>query len=225
MSMDVDDFTLVVALAAGGGGCSLDSSPGKNWVENAGGLPDYICRIAKAVMKSGKSKSSAIAIAVSRVKKWAAGGSDVDADTRAKAAKAVAQWEKLKGKNKAKKVSLSQTNSGETFVCLSNIASFNTDMVRNAYDTQERAARQAHYKATGETSSEAMPYSYVKELWTDFVIVRYEDADSLARIPYEVSGDSVSFGEPERVVVEYRTVENSGSLSDAEAKYIKDLLG
>ncbi len=93
-----DDLDMVVALA----GCSLDESPGKNWVESSGGLPEYICRIARAIKRSGKSTSQAIAIAVSRVKKWAAGADDVDADTRAKAAAAVAQWEKLKAKNRAK---------------------------------------------------------------------------------------------------------------------------
>lgn len=98
-----EDNDMIVRLASGAG-CSLDSSPGKNWVEKSGGLPNYICKIAKGVMRSGKSKSSAIAIAVSRVKAWAAGGDDVDADTRAKAAKAVAEWTALKAKNKSKKV-------------------------------------------------------------------------------------------------------------------------
>ena len=99
--MDRSDTELLVLLAAAGP-CSLDTSPKKNWVERSGGLPNYICHIAKGVMKSGKSRSQAIAIAVSRVKKWAAGGDDVDADTRAKAAAAVLAWEKLKAKNKAR---------------------------------------------------------------------------------------------------------------------------
>lgn len=85
-------------------GCSLNRSKGKNWVENEGGLPEYICQIARSIHKDGKPISMAIAIAVSQVKKWAAGGKDVDADTRAKAAKAVAEWEAMKAKAKAKKV-------------------------------------------------------------------------------------------------------------------------
>ncbi len=84
-------------------GCTLDRSPKSNWVEDSGGLPEYICRIARAIHRSGRPISQAISIAVSRVKKWAAGLDDVDADTRAKAAKAVAQWEALKAKNKVKK--------------------------------------------------------------------------------------------------------------------------
>ncbi len=101
MSTDIfdrDDLDLVVAFA----GCSLDRSPNSNWVQESGGLPEYICRIARAIHRGGKTISQSIAIAVSRVKKWAAGLDDVDADTRAKAAKAVAQWEALKGKNKGR---------------------------------------------------------------------------------------------------------------------------
>lgn len=81
----------------------LDRSPKKNWVESAGGLPDYIERIAKHIhYEGGKSISQAISMAISQVKKWAAGGEGVSAKTQALAAKAVAAWEKLKASNKAK---------------------------------------------------------------------------------------------------------------------------
>lgn len=60
-----------------------------------------ICRIARAVKKSGHTTSEAIAIAVSRVKVWAA-GKGVDKDTQAKAAAALAEWEKLRAKSHAK---------------------------------------------------------------------------------------------------------------------------
>lgn len=93
-SFNRSDLDQVVALA----GCTLNEKPGKNWVESEGGLPAYICEIARAIKRSGKTTQQAIAIAVSRVKRWAAGDDNVDADTRAKAAKAVAQWEKLKAK-------------------------------------------------------------------------------------------------------------------------------
>ena len=104
-----DDDRYMIALV----GCSLDRSPGKNWVENSGSLPDYICRIARAIHRSGHPISQSIAIAVSRVKKWAAGLDDVDADTRAKAAAAVAQWEALKAKNKAKTVAKKAGNAAK----------------------------------------------------------------------------------------------------------------
>lgn len=94
--LDIMDSEVIVSLA-----CSLDESPNSNWVEKEGGLPEYICRIAKAIKRSGRPTSQAIAIAVSRVKKWAAGGDDVTVKTRAKAAAALAQWEKIKAKAKA----------------------------------------------------------------------------------------------------------------------------
>lgn len=91
-----DDHALIVAFA----GCSLDEKPGSNWVQEQGGLPEYICEVARAIKRSGKSTSQAIAIAVSRIKKWAA-GVGVDKDTQAKAAKALAEWEKKKAASHA----------------------------------------------------------------------------------------------------------------------------
>lgn len=44
--------------------------------------------------------SHAIATAINQVKKWAAGGEDVTPATRAKAARALAQWEKMKASTK-----------------------------------------------------------------------------------------------------------------------------
>jgi hypothetical protein len=88
-----------------GSSASLERVPGKNnWIENADGeLPPYVREIARSVEKSGKTLSQAIAIAISRIKVWAAGGDGVSAKTRAKAAAALAQWEALKSKNKARK--------------------------------------------------------------------------------------------------------------------------
>ena len=87
---------------------SLDRSPKKNWVDNAGGLPSYIERIAKHLhYEKGKSIGTAIAIAVNTVKRWCAGGTvsktsgpegggGVKPDTKAKACAAVAEWEAKK---------------------------------------------------------------------------------------------------------------------------------
>lgn len=81
----------------------LDRSPKKNWVESAGGLPDYIERIAKHIhYEGGKDISTAISMAISQVRKWAAGGEGVSAKTQALATKALAEWEALKAKSKAK---------------------------------------------------------------------------------------------------------------------------
>lgn len=85
---------------------SLERSPGSsdNWVEAAGGLPGYIERIAKHLhYERGMSIGHAIATAVNQAKKWAAGTGNVKPDTRAKAATAVAQWERMKATTKARK--------------------------------------------------------------------------------------------------------------------------
>lgn len=223
--LDHDDNALILLLA-GGAGCSLDSSPGENWVERSGGLPQYICKIAKAVMGSGKSKSSAIAIAISRTKKWAAGGDGVDADTKAKAAKAVAEWTALKAKNKAKQVVKASREDGTEYLMLCGIGSFNTDMVRRAWDDSERsrrnAAREQRAAELGIHSHDIdspVPYSYIKEMWTDYLIVSIENygtSDVLARVPYSVSGNVVVFGPATEVEQQYVEVENTMTLSAAE---------
>lgn len=82
---------LVVKLAKG----KLDRSPKHNWVEDAGGLPPFIEDMASHIHDKGKDISTAIAIAVSQTKKLAAKGNR-------RAAQALAQWEALKAKNKAK---------------------------------------------------------------------------------------------------------------------------
>lgn len=48
------------------------------------------------------SISRAIATAINRVRLWAAGGENVNADTRAKARKALAEWQAMKAKTKIK---------------------------------------------------------------------------------------------------------------------------
>lgn len=100
-SLDTDDLLLLA-------GCSLATKPGKkdNWIEAVGGeLPEYICEVARSIhRKRGVPTSQAISIAIGVMKNWASGRGDVNADTRAKAAKAIAQWEALKAKAKAKRV-------------------------------------------------------------------------------------------------------------------------
>jgi hypothetical protein len=95
--LDSSDQELTLYLA----GCTLAKVPGnQNWLEEkaVNGLPEYICRIARAIHRGDASKSisQVIAIAVSRVKVWSSGGGGVTAKTRAKAAKALAEWESKK---------------------------------------------------------------------------------------------------------------------------------
>lgn len=71
-----------------------------NWVDDAGGLPQYIKRISDHLQRKGMSESHAIASAVNTVKRWCAGGGDVKADTQAEACAAVADWERKKAQSK-----------------------------------------------------------------------------------------------------------------------------
>src|SRR5205823_2781319 len=82
---------------------------GRNWITrtapgNRGQLPAYIQNIRNAIMRDGKPESTATAIAIGTVKRWAKGIGNVSATVKAAAAKAVAEWLALRGKSKARKV-------------------------------------------------------------------------------------------------------------------------
>ena len=108
--LDREDLVLCLSSAAADdllelatGTDSLASKPGKNnWIEKTSdfGLPKYIAQIAKALIRGGMEKSRAIATSISRVKLWSV--TSKNAKTKAKAVAAVAQWEALKAKNKAR---------------------------------------------------------------------------------------------------------------------------
>jgi hypothetical protein len=84
---------------------SLSAEDVFNWVEDAGGLPKYIKRIEKHLLAKGMDESQAIATAVNVVKKMCAtgdtnfpGAQEVNAESRAEACAAVAEWEAKKAK-------------------------------------------------------------------------------------------------------------------------------
>lgn len=203
------DTDLILYMA----GCTLAKVPGNNnWLEEkaVGGLPEYICRIARAIHKSDASKSisQVIAIAVSRAKAWAAGGGGVTAKTRAKAAKAVAEWE---SKKKAAKLDNKVKASYEGDITLFLTSSFNVDDVRRQY----RSTLQPR-------DNYGEPYSYVREMWTDFLIVE-EEANGSAKsykVPYTVDAKNVAtFGEKVEVkqtYVELSHPDLQTSLTDAQ---------
>lgn len=229
MHLDNEDYDLIrltmVELATSS--ASLDRSPNKNWVENAGQLPPYVRKLARAIEKSGHTLSSAISIAISRIKVWAAGGDDVEADTRAKAVKALAQWEALKAKNAAKKLTKLSREDGSEYLQLSNVGSFNTEMVRRSWDAQQRADREAYRLANPGTSRDydAVPYTWIRELWTDFIVIESESKLSPAflKIPYTVDDKGVvTFGEPEEVKLVWKDAQ--GELSRTEKDLLKDVL-
>jgi hypothetical protein len=96
----VDD---VVSAQVGKADTPIPNKPGKtNWVEEAGGLPAYIRKIAEDLVDK-HGVSGAIRLAVGIVKRWCRGEGNVTAKTRAKACKAVAEWEKKKASSHAKK--------------------------------------------------------------------------------------------------------------------------
>ena len=219
---DTDD-ALIVALASGSS-CSLGTTPEKdNWVDQGGGLPPYICKIARAVKRSGKSTSSSIAIAVSRVKKWAAGADGVDVDTKAKASKAVTQWEAMKAKAKAKRVVKASSLAGESYVMLTAIGSFNTEVVRDAFYGYVRTDGPV---AIGYDAGVTIPEAYITELWTDHIIAElgYGSDRRFMRIPYTVAGLTVSFGEPTPVERSWTEVTEPDELTELEIELLEDLL-
>ena len=228
MILDTADIELIELASSS---ASLDSSPKKNWVENAGGLPPYVRKLARGIMKSGKSKEQAIAIAISRVKKWAAGGDDVDADTRAKSAKAVAQWEATKAKNKGKKVIKASREDGVNYLMLSALGSFNTETVRHAWDAQERDRRRAYEGAhegardIAAPASAIYPYRWIRELWSDYIIVESEEpTPKYLRYPYEVHGATVVFGDPTEVQQVWQEVDDDDDdLSELEKQLLGDV--
>lgn len=231
LTLTQDDNALILLLSSTSG-CSLDSSPKKNWVERGGGLPNYICKIAKGIMRSGKPKGQAIAIAVSRVKKWAAGGDDVEADTQAKATKALAEWTALKARNKAKKVSLShRVGDDAEYLMFSNVSSFNTEVVRRAFEAKDRARRQAAEQeargAYGGPIPVSVPYSWIREVWTDHLIVNVEPIEGATtefyRVDYTVDeNDEVTFSDP--IPLKQMWVEEEvDDLTDNERALIADL--
>lgn len=223
---DLDETVLELATSS----ASLDRSPKKNWVENAGGLPPYVRKLARAISRRGKSLDRAIAIAISRVKAWAAGGGDVDADTRAKAVKALAQWNAIKAKSAAKsKVKMSAVDGAE-YIALSSASSYNVEIVRSAWNARESARRKAQQKESYGTQTEApepyAPYRYISELGSDYIIVTEEDGPSAGhryKSSYVVdSNDNVFFG-PERRIVQL-WVEDSGELSADELRDLARVL-
>ena len=90
----------------------LERSPKKNWVEQVGGLPSYIERVAKHLhYEKGYPISRAIATAINHAKKMCSTGRafggkvSVSGKARAVACKAVADWEAKKARSKGKSVS------------------------------------------------------------------------------------------------------------------------
>jgi 8-oxo-dGTP pyrophosphatase MutT (NUDIX family) len=91
-----------------------DTAPfgaGKNWVNKVGGLPAYIRAVAHAFARQGHSESEAIERAVGVVRNWAEGKQHVTPATRARAVKAIAEWEAKKAASHATRDALTESSS------------------------------------------------------------------------------------------------------------------
>lgn len=219
---------------------SLERKPGgpDNWVEETGGLPSYIERIAKRLhYEKGMSISRSIAVAVNTVKRWSKGGTvtengttkRITPQTQALAAKAVAEWTAKKAKAK---IDNAAESSGVDL-------SFNLDNVRSAWSAQEDAKRQKAHKAAREKAARSqgtdtptmvdypdVPYRYVEEVWSDHIIVKSgrPDAVQYLKIPFTANdSDGYTFGAEQAVKRTYVDLANPFSQGERKAFATKDV--
>jgi phage head maturation protease len=75
------------------------------WHHKGMQLPAYIQHVANDLIQSGHPESEAVQMAIGIIKNWAHGtGGHVTPETRAKAAAALAEWERLKAQAKVSKI-------------------------------------------------------------------------------------------------------------------------
>lgn len=189
---------------------TLERKPGgpDNWVEQTGGLPKYIERIAKRLhYEEGMSISRSIAVAVNTVKRWAVGGTvtkggttkRITPKTQALAIKAVAEWN-------AKKARAKIDNAADDAASLD--LSYNLDTVRSQWDERERVRRQAARERAAATAGDTeavytdILYRYVEEVWSDHLIVRGGKPSGVQylRVPYTVDESGKAKFGPEKPV-------------------------
>jgi hypothetical protein len=87
---------------------------GTNWITkskpgNTGQLPAYIQNVRNAIMRDGKvDESRATAIAIGKVRDWAEGKGDVGPEVKAAAAKAIAEFDRMRAKSKVRETPASK---------------------------------------------------------------------------------------------------------------------
>lgn len=100
------------------------------------------------------------------------------------------------------------------------MTSFNLETVRGAWSEKQRAERAAWRAArlmedgAYATPSESYPYSWCKEVWSDFIIVENEGRGkgTFQKIPFTVGADQVvTFGTPKAVKQEYVALSAGGA--------------
>lgn len=212
---------------------TLERKPGgpDNWVEETGGLPTYIERIAKRLhYEKGMSISRSIAVAVNTVKRWSRGGTvtengttkRITPKTQALAAKAVAEWT-------AKKARARLDNTADDTAALD--LSYNLDTVRDQWNAREQAKRAAARKrildtASGDAIHPDIAYRYVEEVWSDHLIVRGGKPSGVqyVRVPYTVDDSGkVTFGTEKAVRRTYVDLANPFSIEQRKDFASKDV--
>ncbi len=227
---------------------SLATAPGDsdNWLEQIGEeLDPFIRAVAHALMRErGKSRSDAIRIAIGRMETWAAGGGDVTAKTRAKAAKAVAWWEKAKAKANA------TPNEGKSMYDLPGSYEQTRDLLRaalhdlfckpNGGDGHVLVSGEGPVKGS-ENSTAPAGWVSIESTFPTYVIASWEPGDGSVdaygggnsgrqtfSVPYKLEGDTVSLGKPEpvtlRVVVE-ETGDDANSDDTAAVRFATPAAG
>lgn len=90
----------MAGVCTGNGPCDVSPTGhgGDNFVTRGGGLPPYVRAIVHSLKRHGHTESQAVELAIGTIKRWARGEGNVSAATRARAAKALAEWEALKAK-------------------------------------------------------------------------------------------------------------------------------
>jgi hypothetical protein len=216
----------------------MDTSPvgtpgGKqNWVDKVGGLPAYIRAIAHALIRNGKSESHAIAIAIATVKRWAAGEGKTNADTKAKAAKALAEWEAKKAASHATKSLMVEAYDPTVEVKAAEPVEFvevpleskmyGTPQLPGSYEARRQAVREAVSVVLRGEGTEAengrMNYEWndvdVQATFDDHVIATRFSWDGPTttnesfEVPYTMDDATglVSLGEPRKVRLNVVTV-------------------
>jgi hypothetical protein len=128
----------------------------QNWVDKAGGLPPFIRAVAHALMREGHSKAKAIQLAVGTIRRWAAGGGDVTAKTRAKAAATIAEWDAKRSGKDAKPADTESADTGPAEVPAAEPAAAEATSGEPAglltkWDPTAEVGRHAAYRSTPES--------------------------------------------------------------------------
>lgn len=171
----------------------------QNWVDEVGGLPPYIRAIAHALIREGRSESQAIQLAVGAVKRWAAGGDDVTAKTRAKAAAALAEWEAKKAAAHA-----SPTGTETKNMVMANMAGSYEELRDQLRDAVNQLMRKPDPDHDGDDDGMlASPGVCIEATYPTHVVAsRWEDGKEQSwLVPYTVSDDGISLGAPQEVTL------------------------